>query len=77
MVEEDRYKDYGDPQILWGIVSKLWCVLFKCFGINQKSAVAAMVMLKLAREMIKSKQDNRDDIEGYAYILGKLEDNNE
>lgn len=34
-----------------------------------------MVLLKVVRQLIRHKQDNLDDIEGYAYIMGVLEDN--
>ena len=72
LVEEDRQKDYGDPKRLWSIVAQFWGLLFQIFGMTPRTCAAAMLLLKVIRELINHKQDNLDDIEGYAYIIGKL-----
>ena len=76
LVDEDRQKDYGNPQKLWSIVAKGWEIIFS-FGISARTCIMAMLWLKLARELIKPKKDNRDDLGGYLLILDRLEDNNE
>lgn len=53
-------------------MAELWGVIFKHFGVTILSCMAAMILLKVVRQLIKSKKDNLDDIAGYAYIWAKV-----
>ena len=76
LVDGDRQQDYGDPKRVWTVIAKGWDVIFS-FGVTARTAIIAMMWLKIARELIKPKQDNRDDLGGYLLILDRMEKENE
>ena len=61
---------------MWALVAQGWELIFRVGGVSPRTCILAMLWLKIAREIINPKKDNRDDMEGYAYILHKLEDDN-
>lgn len=66
----DRDKQYGEPEDCFELIAKYWEVylaqkgtLLELFG---EDIAAMMVLLKIARNQYKSKDDNWIDIAGYA-----------
>lgn len=65
MVDDNRWKDYGDPDDVWEAITVGWRVIF-AGGVTIKKAHMAMAWMKICRELKKSKYDNA--IDGLAYL---------
>lgn len=74
-VVDRNMNEYGPPDESFLITAKLWSSLL---GINvQASQVPLMmILLKVARESFKHKDDNIVDIAGYADCIRRINGNN-
>ena len=72
LVAGDRRKQYGDPRPLFNLIAKFWSPILKV-NVTAKQVATCMVLLKLARETIRPKHDNRVDSCGYTNIMDELQ----
>jgi hypothetical protein len=76
MVDEDRWKDYGDPDDVWEAITMGWRVIF-AGGVTIKKAHMAMTWMKICRELKKPKFDNAVDGLAYLWMAFKEYENGE
>lgn len=76
MVDEDRWKDYGDPDDVWEAITMGWRVIF-AGGVTVKKAHMAMAWMKICRELTKPKYDNAIDGLAYLWMAFKEHENGE
>jgi len=73
LVDGDRNDSYGDPNIKYLQIAKVWSVLLKT-DITPEQVVLAMCAVKMVRASNRNSL-NRDDLVdlcGYALILSRL-----
>lgn len=73
----DREQTYGDPGINLSRISALWETYLvekyrKEINISSEDVSWMMVLLKIAREMNKSKRDNLVDACGYIALIERV-----
>jgi len=77
IVNGDRQKDYDHPIRNFQRMADLWNGYLKARGfevtLNSRDVAQMSVLLKMAREMYKHKEDNLTDIIGYTLCLDKIE----
>lgn len=66
-----RGSDYGHPKEDFTRTSALWSA-FLGIHIDPAQVPVMMILLKCSREKHKHKQDNIDDIQGYAETINML-----
>ncbi len=69
----DRRDDYGDVEDSFADIATMWSVLFG-IEIQADQVALAMILLKVCREKVRRKHDNRVDIAGYAALADVLKD---
>lgn len=78
IVLNDREEQYGTPEDSFTAICAFWNTYISCKsqGITlQRSDIAAMmILLKIARQMYRPKDDNWVDIAGYAACGAELDE---
>lgn len=68
LIVGDRHNDYGDAREDFEGTAKIWGVILGK-DVSARQVAMCMVALKLRREAMQSKHDNRLDMIGYAALL--------
>lgn len=71
IISEDRCKDYGDVNVSFNQIAKIWGGLLNV-EITSKQVALCMIGLKLQRESFSHKRDNLVDTVGYTLLLEQL-----
>lgn len=71
LVDGPRQDDYGEPVEHVGHVARCWSGIVG-YTITPRQVCLMMIGLKLVRENHRHKQDNLDDIHGWAEILARV-----
>ncbi|AWW40776.1 DUF6378 domain-containing protein [Streptomyces cadmiisoli] len=75
LVHGERYESYGDPDVSFSRISKLWSAHLGV-DISKRDVALMMILLKVSREKSAHKEDNLDDIEGYVHCARILKEEN-
>lgn len=73
LVKGKRAGDYGDPDVSFERIAKLWSAHLGT-AVTKRDVALMMILLKVSREKSNHKTDNLDDIEGYVYCARTLKD---
>jgi hypothetical protein len=73
LVKGERQNDYGDPDVSFNRIAKLWSAHL---GVNvtKRDVALMMILMKVSREKSAHKEDNLADIEGYVYCARILKE---
>jgi len=69
----ERQKSYGNPLTNHERIAAFWSTYLE-IDINYRQVAMMMVLVKVARDMNATKEDNITDIMGYAKIIADMED---
>ncbi|MHC1766138.1 MAG: DUF6378 domain-containing protein [Verrucomicrobiia bacterium] len=72
LVRGERHETYGDASLEFHRVAAGWRVLANGQPITAEMVPLFMIWLKMVRETVQPKRDNRVDICGYAQLLEDL-----
>lgn len=72
----DRRESYGSPRESFARIATLWSA-YLGYAISSHDVAMLMILLKMARQKNKHKEDNLVDICGYASLATVLEECNE
>ncbi len=71
IINGQRRESYGDARVSFGRLAKLWSPVFG-MEVTAKQVCICLIQLKIAREINRSKRDNRVDMIGYVELLDQL-----
>jgi len=81
MIYGDREKTYGHPAVNLERIAHLWQAYLVAaiqskdeFEFSAENVAWMMVLVKMARQMNKSKRDNLIDAAGYIALIERIED---
>lgn len=79
LIHGDRQAQYGPPEENFKNIAAFWNIRFKHLlqdgkEFSDADVAAAMVLLKLARDMQGYKEDNAVDAAGYIALMAYMED---